>query len=246
MDGALVYSCGLDSSAVDWLIRRGLPMVFVDQEPVPGIPSVNVDDRGGARAAAQHLVDLGHRRIGIVNRERTADDPGVVAATPSGELHVSHQRMLGWTDALDAAGIEPVVTRESVRPPSGSPARPSARRTPPRVRVRELLGAGPADRGAVLLRRDGLPAWCGPPRSWACGCPRTSRSSASTTTRWPAGCARRSPPSARTCAAKGRAATAALTAAIEAARTGTKPSRAKQVVLPTELVVRDSTAPPAG
>ena len=25
MDGALVYSCGFDSSAVDWLTRRGLP-----------------------------------------------------------------------------------------------------------------------------------------------------------------------------------------------------------------------------
>jgi DNA-binding LacI/PurR family transcriptional regulator len=47
-------------------------------------------------------------------------------------------------------------------------------------------------------------------------------------------------------AGKGREATAALTAAIEAARTGKKPSRAKRVVLPTELVVRDSTAPPAG
>ena len=45
---------------------------------------------------------------------------------------------------------------------------------------------------------------------------------------------------------KGRAATAALTAAIEAARTGRKSSRAKRVLLPTELVVRDSTAPPAG
>ncbi len=46
--------------------------------------------------------------------------------------------------------------------------------------------------------------------------------------------------------AKGQAAAAALTAAIEAARTGTKPPRAKRVLLPTELVVRDSTAPPRG
>ena len=76
MDGALVYSCGFDSSAVDWLTRRGLPMVFVDQVPVPGIPSVNVDDRGGARAAAQHLVDLGHRRIGIVNRDARGQPQG--------------------------------------------------------------------------------------------------------------------------------------------------------------------------
>ena len=66
IDGALVYSCHSDSSAVSWLMRRRLPVVFVDQAAAPGIPSVNVDDRAGARAAAQHLVDLGHRRVGIV------------------------------------------------------------------------------------------------------------------------------------------------------------------------------------
>ncbi len=66
IDGALVYSCHDDSSAVSWLMRRRLPVVFVDQAAAPGIPSVNVDDRSGARAAAQHLVDLGHRHVGIV------------------------------------------------------------------------------------------------------------------------------------------------------------------------------------
>jgi DNA-binding LacI/PurR family transcriptional regulator len=44
---------------------------------------------------------------------------------------------------------------------------------------------------------------------------------------------------------KGSAATAALMAAIEAAQEGRKPGRAKRVLLPTELVVRDSTAAPA-
>ena len=49
MDGALVYSCQFESAAREWLVRRKLPLVFVDQDPVPGIASVNVDDRGGAR-----------------------------------------------------------------------------------------------------------------------------------------------------------------------------------------------------
>src|SRR5205823_14031890 len=46
MDGALVYSCRIVSRDRDWLLRRKLPVVFVDQDPVPGIPSINVDDRG--------------------------------------------------------------------------------------------------------------------------------------------------------------------------------------------------------
>src|SRR4051812_10932723 len=58
MDGAIVFSCDRTSDAVNWLVRRRLPMVFVDQQPMPGISSVNVDDRGGARAAAEHLLAL--------------------------------------------------------------------------------------------------------------------------------------------------------------------------------------------
>jgi DNA-binding LacI/PurR family transcriptional regulator len=42
-------------------------------------------------------------------------------------------------------------------------------------------------------------------------------------------------------AAKGHAAAAALTAAIERARTGAT-ARTRHVLLPTELIVRDSTA----
>ena len=33
MDAALVYSCDPDMTAVDWLTRRGLPLVFVDLPP---------------------------------------------------------------------------------------------------------------------------------------------------------------------------------------------------------------------
>ena len=66
IDGAVVYSCHSDSTALSWLMRRRLPVVFVDQAAAPGVPSVNVDDRTGAHAAAQLLVDLGHRRVGIV------------------------------------------------------------------------------------------------------------------------------------------------------------------------------------
>ena len=78
MDGALVYSCDTQSPAVDWLRRRQLPLVFVDQTPVPGVASINIDDESGARAAAQHLVDLGHRNVGIVTVS-FAGPHGVVA-----------------------------------------------------------------------------------------------------------------------------------------------------------------------
>ena len=111
LDGALVYSCKFESAARDWLVRRKLPLVFVDQDPVAGIASVNVDDRAGARAAAQHLVDLGHRRVGIVTV--TVDGPRGILEDPLGAAHghPQKQRLLGWFDALEGAGAHPTVVQ---------------------------------------------------------------------------------------------------------------------------------------
>ena len=115
MDGAVVYSCDPDISAVDWLTRRGLPVVFADQEPTEGISCVNVDDRGGARAAAQHLVDLGHHRIAIM----TAAIGGAVGIIEDpvndakSSKFVSRERLLGYLEALEPAGITSVVHRQA-------------------------------------------------------------------------------------------------------------------------------------
>ncbi len=111
MDGALVHVCG-DPLMRDaaWLDRRGLPVVAIDREVEAGVPSVNVDDRGGARLAAEHLVDLGHRRFGIINlQERPyAGRPVTDLSTMSIDFPTT-QRMLGWRDVLDPAGIVPEV-----------------------------------------------------------------------------------------------------------------------------------------
>jgi DNA-binding LacI/PurR family transcriptional regulator len=113
MDGALVYSCEPAATALDWLTRRRLPMVFTDQRPTVGVASVNLDDRGGARAAAQHLVDLGHRDVAILTV--AGDTPGVLT-DPVADLadarHVALERLLGHLEALEPAGVTPVVHRQ--------------------------------------------------------------------------------------------------------------------------------------
>src|SRR4051794_7702700 len=98
-DGGLVYICDPTTPDIGWLGRRKVPMVVVDHNVREGIASVNVDDRGGARLAAQHLVDLGHRRIGIVTLETDPDSLNYPA----------RERMLGWHDALDPIGVEPAA-----------------------------------------------------------------------------------------------------------------------------------------
>jgi DNA-binding LacI/PurR family transcriptional regulator len=111
MDGAIAYTCDPASPDISWLERRGVPLVSVDRYPTPTTPSVNVDDRAGARAAAQHLVDLGHTRVGIITLRSSVD----VEHLPN-QNWPTQERLLGWRDALETAGIEPVVRAARYRP----------------------------------------------------------------------------------------------------------------------------------
>ena len=107
MDGALVYSCDPDSAGVAWLHKRDLPVVYIDQVVAEGVPSVNVDDRGGARAAAQHLLDLGHRRFGaIVSVVERPFGPVEDPARPADRPRHPRARSSGWNDALAPAGVQ--------------------------------------------------------------------------------------------------------------------------------------------
>jgi DNA-binding LacI/PurR family transcriptional regulator len=255
MDGALVYSCDPESTAVDWLLRRKMPLVFVDQTPADGVPSVNVDDRLGARAAAQHLVDLGHRRIGIV----TSGVRGAHGVIGDGadviDGYVARQRLAGWQDALQPAGIEPTIVRQSHgRPESGydggrlllAPPLPDP-----------SLGGAPAN---TAVPTAGRPI-AGRPTAILCFSDALAQGVVQAAQdlglRVPEDLSvvgfDDSPLAARLRPAlttvrqdvrqKGHAAAAALTRSIEDARNGA-PASAEHLFLPAELIVRASTAPP--
>ena len=64
------------------VLERDIPVVVSDTPHIPGVPFVAIDDRGGARAAAQHLLDLGPppaRRVASL-RIRDDDHTGLVDA----------------------------------------------------------------------------------------------------------------------------------------------------------------------
>lgn len=70
--GLIVYpiDCGSEAAIFEQLLERDFPIVFIDRY-LPGIvaDSVVSDNVGGAFAAASHLIDLGHRRIGFVSTD---------------------------------------------------------------------------------------------------------------------------------------------------------------------------------
>lgn len=107
MDGAIVYSCGPAVSAYAALRERRLPIVNVEGSPLPGVLDVGIDNSSGAFQAADHLIALGHTRIAIIAAALDADG---APASESSRLTASPTiagRMDGWMRALDRAGIVP-------------------------------------------------------------------------------------------------------------------------------------------
>mgnify|MGYP005855415299 CR=1 FL=1 len=76
------------------LAERGVDLVVVDwRYPLPEADNVYTDSIGGARQLTEHLLELGHQRIGIIS-----GPPGDVTA---------EDRVAGYRLALADAGLEP-------------------------------------------------------------------------------------------------------------------------------------------
>ncbi|MEM3658555.1 MAG: LacI family DNA-binding transcriptional regulator [Candidatus Hadarchaeum sp.] len=80
------------SPALQELVKRNLPFVFVDRK-AKGVsaPAVLSDNVGGAYLATKHLIERGHRRIGIVL--------GIPGAT------TTEERFAGYRQALEEASL---------------------------------------------------------------------------------------------------------------------------------------------
>lgn len=92
VDGILVASWGITERHVDWLVRAPVEVVLVScRAPGVTLPGIVAASRDGARLAAEHLLALGHRRLGEVT------GPPHSAAAPD--------RHLGVLEALASAGI---------------------------------------------------------------------------------------------------------------------------------------------
>jgi DNA-binding LacI/PurR family transcriptional regulator len=100
VDGVVAIGLSGDHPEVEQIRSAGLPMVLVDSEDLPEHSSVVVDDEGGARAAAEHLVGLGHRDILVVAVERP--EPAT-AESPTG---VAERRLRGYRAGVAATGLD--------------------------------------------------------------------------------------------------------------------------------------------
>ncbi len=105
VDGFILYCTRMEDPRLDAVRERRLPYVLVDYDPAPDRRVVGIDDVGGARAVAEHLVGLGHRRFGILMPYPS----GATTAADADRLvdrHVGAARLAGWRAGLEAAGID--------------------------------------------------------------------------------------------------------------------------------------------
>jgi DNA-binding LacI/PurR family transcriptional regulator len=89
-------------------LGRELPTVVVDQPLKEGVPFVGVDDEVAARKAAEHLLDLGHRRFAVVSFALSPDGREGIADPGRQEVvtfRVSRLRLRGYRTALEDAGL---------------------------------------------------------------------------------------------------------------------------------------------
>jgi LacI family transcriptional regulator len=94
IDGLLVVSIPPHDAEVERFSRARLPVVLVDTHH-PRLAHVVVDDRGGGQLAVEHLLDLGHRRIGFVG-----DLPDAQFG-----FRASIDRLDGYREALRSADV---------------------------------------------------------------------------------------------------------------------------------------------
>ena len=111
VDGFVVYCMAEGDQMIEAVRDRRLPAVLVDDPPevsAEGMTRVGVDDEGGARAAAEHLVALGHRRIGVVSYELAPEPTGGLAG-PDRQAQVAFRstrlRLGGYRAAVEGAGV---------------------------------------------------------------------------------------------------------------------------------------------
>ncbi|MFB2583598.1 LacI family DNA-binding transcriptional regulator [Herbiconiux liukaitaii] len=115
VDGILLFSTYPDGTAVKPLLDLGMPMVAVDEAfALEGLGGVYSDNRGGAEAAAAHLLESGGTTFGLL------EGPA--------QLTTATERSAGFLVGLESRGVDPSRIHRVVAPYSFEGGREGVRR----------------------------------------------------------------------------------------------------------------------
>ena len=101
VDGVLVIAMPPTDPQLDEVLALGLPASLIGVRK-DGVPSVTIDDAQAARLATQHLVNLGHERIGVIGGSNSQK-----------QFTAETQRLLGFSEVMQENGLEVSAGLES-------------------------------------------------------------------------------------------------------------------------------------
>ncbi len=113
LDGMIVAFASLDDHLVAQLAERQIPLVLVNRRTTGVSGSVVVDDERGSRMAVEHLIGLGHRRIGFLGLEADID--------------TARRRARGYRAGMAAAGLAVDERHVATGPPTLAGGRAAVR-----------------------------------------------------------------------------------------------------------------------
>ena len=108
VDGFAVYSDFEGDRRAPAAYERGLRTVLVDTPPIAGYPWVGIDERAAARLAARHVLQLGHRKLGVVALPFSNDGHRGwvdVERTRVRGYQLTRERLAGFREEIIAAGL---------------------------------------------------------------------------------------------------------------------------------------------
>ncbi|PZG55545.1 LacI family transcriptional regulator [Spongiactinospora gelatinilytica] len=109
VDGFCMFSLPDGHPAVVEVTRRRLPVVVVDEPYLPGHPFIGIDERTAGAQAARHLLDLGHRRIAAIVTGLYHDGAGGWCGPERRDgaiFQAMRTRILGYRTAAEEAGLD--------------------------------------------------------------------------------------------------------------------------------------------
>ena len=109
VDGFIVFCIEGGSRLVELTRERKLPFVALDFGfDDASIASIGVDDVAGARLAARHLADLGHRDFGILSMQFNEEGfgPASIDRAATAVYSGTRDRLQGYMEELSGFGVD--------------------------------------------------------------------------------------------------------------------------------------------
>lgn len=143
VDAVIAVGIELTSHEVGLLRALAKPIVGIGG-PIPGLPTLSIDDVAAAALVTDHLISLGHTRIMHIGGDQGNEM----------DFHVHSQRLAGFRQAMEAAGLNPDAFRATALSMPGGYAAGLAALADPRTRPTAVVaGSDEVAIGTIVAAR---------------------------------------------------------------------------------------------